>query len=510
MVGAVLAAGGPSVRLVQFLTANRAEIARPEVVVATAAISGAVLVALTLAWSAWTRRSPVTVGAGLGVVGFFFFTADIFGSGPAARIGWFVVAVGLCTVAAASAAKRTWLAVTVAVLALAYVGGAGLNYAIWRDSRPGLAAVHTSAAVPAGTLPNVYYFVLDGFPRGDVMRSLFPADDATEFHATLATLGFAVDPDATANYAQTNQSVPSTLEQALIIDEHTPAHQVHLDRSPMLKGDNKTVAHFRGLGYHYVQTENRRLDALNCDSARADACLGPRTETTGIALGEIERSLLEITPLGPTVLDGAIVDLAEVDVWPTDVVGGIIDDGWLTRERPLFVYAHILAPHPPYVRDGGCDEIEPFGELDGGWGMEHRSFYLDHVQCLRSEMSRSLERLVEADPTAIIVVQSDHGPAFGVDLLLPIADWTDEMVRTRFGAFRSWRMPQHCLPEDPAASSLVNTFRVVEACVETEQPDLIDPQSYLVRYAPDAVEALPPGLVTPAATEIGRADTRRQ
>lgn len=510
MIGAVLAGAGPWVRLVQFLTANRAEIARPEIVLATAAVSGALLVALTLAWCAWTRRSPVTVGAGLGVVGFFFFTADIFGSGAAARIGWFILAVGLCVVAAASAAQRTWLAATVAAIAVVYVGGAGLSYAAWRDSRPGLAAVHTSDAVPGGTLPNVYYFVLDGYARGDVMRSLFPADDPTAFNHTLAELGFTVDPDATANYAQTNQSVPSTLQQALIIDQHTPAHQVHLDRSPVLKGDNATVAHFRELGYHYLQTENGRLDALNCDGARADACLGPRTETTGISLGEIERSLLEITPLGPIVLDGAIVDLAEVDVWPTDVVGGIIDDGWLTRDRPLFVYAHILAPHPPYVRNGGCDEMEPFGQLDGGWGEEHRSFYLGHVRCLRSELSRSLDRLVEADPTAIIVVQSDHGPAFDVDLLLPIAEWTDEMVRTRFGAFRSWRMPEHCLPGDPAASSLVNTFRVIEACVGTAHPQLIEPQSYLIRYGPDAVEALPPGLVPSAATEIGSADRPRQ
>jgi hypothetical protein len=113
-------------------------------------------------------------------------------------------------------------------------------------------------------------------------------------------------------------------------------------------------------------------------------------------------------------------------------------------------------------------------------------------------MSRSLERLVEADPTAIVVVQSDHGPAFGVDLLRPIADWTDEMMRMRFGAFRSWRMPEPCLPEDEAASSLVNTFRVVEACVGAGTPELIDPQSYLIRNG--AVEALPPGIIAPAPT----------
>lgn len=499
LIGVLLAASGPSVRLVQFLGANRAEIARPEVVVRTAIFSSALLVVLTLAWCAWSRRSPVTVGAGLGALGFFFFTADIFGSGAVPRIGWFVIVVGLCVVAAAAAAQRTWVATTVAVVAVGYLVSAGVSYATWRDSRSGLAAVHTSDAVPNGTLPNVYYFVLDAFARDDVMGALYPADDPTVFNNTLAALGFTVDPDATANYPQTDQSVPSTLQQELIIDEWTPADEVRVDRSRMWKGDNKTVSDFRQLGYHYVHTENRRLDALNCDDALADACLGPRTESTGISLGEVERSLLEITPVGPIVLSGDVLDLAEDDVWPTDVVGGLIEDAWLTGDRPLFVYGHILAPHPPYVRDDGCDEIEPFGDLGGGWGLEHRPYYLEQVKCLRQELSRSLERLVEADPTAIIVVQSDHGPAFDVDLLRPIDDWTDEMMRTRFGVFRSWRMPEGCLPDDEAASSLVNTFRVVGACVEAHDPTLVEPQSYLIGYGSDAVEALPPGLVPSAA-----------
>jgi hypothetical protein len=494
----VLAACGPSARLVQFLTANRAEIARPEVVVRTAVLSSALLVALTLAWCAWSRRSPITVGAGLGVIGFFFFTADIFGSAAVPRIAWFVVLVGLCALAATSAAQRTWVAVTVAVVGVGYIAIAGVGYANWRDNRPGLAAVHTSDAVPAGTLPNVYYFVLDAYARDDVMGALYPDDDPTAFNDTLAALGFNVDSDATANYAQTDQSVPSTLNQVLIIDERTPTDQVLMDRSPILMGDNATVAYFRELGYHYVQTHTQRHDPLQCDQARADACLGPRARSTGISLGEVERSLLEVTPIGPVVLSGDIVDLAEVDVWPTDVVGGLFEDGWLTRDRPIFVYAHILAPHPPYVRDGQCEEIEPFGDLGQGWGPGHEPYYLGHVQCLRTEMSQSLERLIEADPTAIVVVQSDHGPAFDVDLLRPIADWTDEMMRMRFGAFRSWRMPEPCLPEDEAASSLVNTFRVVEACVGAGTPELIDPQSYLIRNG--AVEALPPGIIAPAPT----------
>ena len=499
LLGGLLAASGPSARLMQFLTANRADIPRAEVVIRTAVLSSILAFALTVAWCAWTRRSPVTVGAGVGVIGFFFFTAEIFGPEAIPRIVLFVAVIGLFALAAASVAQRMRVAVAVAVLGVGYVAVATMGYANWRsEHRPALATVHPSDALPVGNLPNVYYVVLDGYARDDVMGSLYPEDDPTAFNDSLAALGFEIDRGATANYPQTDQSVPSTLEQALIIDEGTPAGQVRLDRSRMLKGDNQTVRRFRERGYSYLQTDGRRHDSLRCDQEMADGCLGPRAAGTGVSLGEVERSLIELTPVGPIVLGGGVVDLAEDDIWPADVVGGIIGDDWLTHASPIFVYAHIIPPHPPYVRDGACDDIEPVGNLGEGWAPEHKPYYHGQVQCLRMELIQSLERLIEADPTAIIVVQSDHGPGFGLDLATPIAAWSADMLRSRFGAFRTWRMPQPCLPTDQAASSLVNTFRVVQACVDGTTPELVDAQSYLIGYGSTSVEALPPGIIPPA------------
>ncbi|MCA1676040.1 MAG: LTA synthase family protein, partial [Actinobacteria bacterium] len=458
----------------------------------------AVGIALMIGWCVWRRGSPVAVGAGLGIVGFFFFTADIFGSNKAVRLGSFVVVIGFCALAAGSAARRTWVATGAALLGVAYIAVASVSYASWRrDHRTGLATVHTGDAVPPGTLPNVYYFVLDGYARDDVLHALYPDDDATAFNDALAGLGFRIDPAATANYPQTAQSVPSTLEQALIIDERTPVRQVQQDRSRTLKGANRTVAALRELGYQYVQTDVRRHDALRCDESLADGCLAPRSGGGGLSLGEVDRALVELTPIGPMVLDRGIVHSERADLWPADVVDGLIGGGWLTHDRPVFVYAHFVAPHPPYVRTAECDEIEPVGNLGEGWEPKHRSYYLGQVECLRTELPRALRRLVAADPTAIVVLQADHGPGFGVDLTHPLARWTNEMLRTRFGAFRAWRLPAPCLPTEAAASSLVNTFRVVEACVRAANPDLLAPQSYLTGYGSSRVEPLPPGVIPP-------------
>ena len=119
------------------------------------------------------------------------------------------------------------------------------------------------------------------------------------------------------------------------------------------------------------------------------------------------------------------------------------------------------------------------------------------MHCLRTDLDRALRRLIEHDPNAIVVLQSDHGPGFGVDFARPLPRWTAEQLRTRFGAFRAWRLPEPCLPTEPAASSLVNTFRVIEACVRGTAPQLAPAQSYLIGYGSNKVEPFRPGVIPP-------------
>jgi hypothetical protein len=66
-----------------------------------------------------------------------------------------------------------------------------------------------SPTTEASSLPDVYWIVLDGYGRQDVLSVLYAFDNA-QFIAFLTELGFSVAERGTANYTQTTLSLPST------------------------------------------------------------------------------------------------------------------------------------------------------------------------------------------------------------------------------------------------------------------------------------------------------------
>src|SRR5215216_5356173 len=61
-----------------------------------------------------------------------------------------------------------------------------------------------------GIKPDIYYIVLDGYPRSDMLSELYGYDNS-QFVAYLQRKGFVVPGDVHSNYAKTAVSIPSTL-----------------------------------------------------------------------------------------------------------------------------------------------------------------------------------------------------------------------------------------------------------------------------------------------------------
>ena len=77
----------------------------------------------------------------------------------------------------------------------------------------------------------------------------------------------------------------------------------------------------------------------------------------------------------------------------------------VARERsgePLFTYAHLLTPHPPYRYLEGCalredltgPEIDYWGEADGEGGEQYRQA----IECLNRSLLRAIDRIEAEDP----------------------------------------------------------------------------------------------------------------
>ena len=64
---------------------------------------------------------------------------------------------------------------------------------------------------------DIYYIVLDGYARGDILKEIY-AYDNQPFLTQLEELGFYVADSSYANYNQTRLSIPSALNMAYMQD----------------------------------------------------------------------------------------------------------------------------------------------------------------------------------------------------------------------------------------------------------------------------------------------------
>lgn len=137
--------------------------------------------------------------------------------------------------------------------------------------------------------------------------------------------------------------------------------------------------------------------------------------------------------------------------------------------RPYYAQMHLLNPHPPYLRDAGCAVRDVPLELSAwGDGPDYRAA----VTCLFGQLEAAVDRILEVDDDPVIIIQGDHGPRLGLEgptsgrVLLD-----DEMY---FSAFSAIRLPEPCVElEVPDDLTIVNTFRIVFACLEDRSPTLL-------------------------------------
>ena len=137
--------------------------------------------------------------------------------------------------------------------------------------------------------------------------------------------------------------------------------------------------------------------------------------------------------------------------------------------RPAFVFAHILAPHPPFVFDrqgGPAPSRSPFAFADGDHWLNlhgpddtsYRRRYADQAVWVMHRLAGAIDAIT-ADTTRehVIIVQGDHGPGSGLRWEQPLETDHDE----RFGIFNAWFVPAGTEVGLYEGMTAVNTFPVL-------------------------------------------------
>ena len=313
---------------------------------------------------------------------------------------------------------------------------------------------------PAGAARDIYYIVLDAYARADILQDYYQYDNS-EFVADLERLGFAVPPRSSSNYPKTALSVASTLNVAYVHDfaqglSGTPFWWLMspwIDRSRarsvLEQAGYKTVA----IGTDWDITDNRTASTF--------------LEPFPIALTDFEGLVLGATPV--SLVQPALAPVASLPSYSAHrrylefAFQALADAPKI--DGPKLIFAHILAPHPPFVFDhtgGAAEPAYPFSFLDAndfpGSAEQYRTGYVEQLQHVNRRLGTVIDSILkssEVDP--IIILQADHGPGMYTDFTA--ADRT--CIRERFGAFGAYYLPGAPALVIPSDITPVNIFRII-------------------------------------------------
>jgi len=282
----------------------------------------------------------------------------------------------------------------------------------WRGTQILEASSH-SLKLQVTNRPDIYYVILDGFGRTDSLKRVIGYDDST-FISGLQDRGFFVAEDGRSNYCQTELSLSSSLNLDYLPNLLPGMKKTWDDRQVLdhLIDKNQVSKYLKKIGYRYEAFTTgfpsvRPYSAdLWVDSIRSLSFY------SGVLLQELpspaENDTVTISQFEDRrlMVEGALNNLAK------SAPGGT---------QPRFIFAHILAPHPPFVFGPSGEPIRPykmgFSFVDGsdyfengGSPKQYKTGYADQATYLTKRVLETIDQILKrsAKPP-IIIFQGDHG-----------------------------------------------------------------------------------------------------
>ncbi len=326
--------------------------------------------------------------------------------------------------------------------------------------------------------PNIYYIILDGYMRSDLLSEVLQHDNS-EFVNDLENRGFYVASKSLSNYPYTFLSIPSALNMEYInyLTETIgrDSHDV-LATYPLIQA-NRVGQLLKSVGYRYVQINSGWSGAdrsLIADEVFSWKSRGP--EHTFLSL------LIEMTPIYP-MLQPLLDDWKDYRGRILFPFGQIAKIGINDNESPIFVYAHILSPHPPYVFGADGEYVD---EPEEGWTTESaQGAYLNQLIYTNNKVVELVDKLLAQHATPpIIIVQADHGWAWAVGWDPNPSIALDEQfdMDQVFGILNAYHLPGGS-DELYDSISPVNSFRIIfNTYFDAKLPLLQDKHYFSIYY----------------------------
>jgi hypothetical protein len=260
-------------------------------------------------------------------------------------------------------------------------------------------------SLPKDQLPDVYYIILDGYPRQDMLQRYHHFDN-NEFIKELDAIGFYVPFCSQSNYANTNLSLASSLNMNYLEGLNQNIHAINLIDS--IK-QSKTRQFLKGLGYNIVSFDSGIMFTEFWD---ADYYINKNrpvvrsffdfTQLSEFEVLFVRTTVLRLVEESKTAWLDAIFQNPRRDAYERIIFEFDQLENAPSLPGPKFVFVHILAPHsPPYTINADGAFVVP-RSVDSALGNE-----LQFVNKRTLEVVSAI--IAKSKKPPIIIIQGDHG-----------------------------------------------------------------------------------------------------
>lgn len=317
--------------------------------------------------------------------------------------------------------------------------------------------------------PDIYYIILDGFTRPDVMEKVYKVN-LDDFTSILKKMGFYIAPESKSNYSQTILSLSSSLNMNY--------HDENLD--PELKykyyvkeiQDNKVVSFLQEKGYQYIHLSSIWSPTLTNPNSDIEI-----SYPQWFISDEFYRTFFSTTWF--RIFDFLMgANIAKVHLYNFNQLQSIASE----ISSPKFVFAHFVLPHSPYVFDKNGN-IKSKINMVNMWEKENNvwndanGYREQAIFTAKATLISVANILKKSQSKPIIIIQADHGVnlVYSDDKNLP---YRNAAIYIRHSILNAYLFPDHDYSVLTPDISPVNSFRVIFNKYFGAQFDILPNNSY--------------------------------
>jgi len=355
-------------------------------------------------------------------------------------------------------------------------------------------------------LPDIYYIISDGYGRSDVLQKLYGYDNS-RFIDYLKSRRFFVADKSLSNYSQTTTSLPSSLNMAYIDKIALQMGRTSANVIPLVNmiKDNLVSKLLKEIGYTTVAFSTGYWDT---ELKESDIFFSPEHSL----LTDFESLVLDMTPASKIL---SKIYFLHYDARRKILTFTLNRLGRLPKtDKPKFVFAHIPAPHEPYVFDKDGNEMEPSvpvlipGKADFKSFKEKNRRYSDFAEWLNGKLITALDGILD-DTTrpSVIILQADHGS----NSYLQQGDSSYVGIIEKLAILNAYYFPDKNYEKLYDNITPVNSFRVFFNQYFGARLDLLEDKNYFSRFDTPyhlidvtdlANQSLPNGNIEPAPARL--------